>query len=492
MRKKILQAEPLVEEVVLKDTSPEDQEVVEIKDGKVVSESEANDPEVQILSETVEATPGRRSGRIARNAANIAEKKKLAAEQELALEAAEKKVEAERKARNAAVKKQREMLEAKARQSQESSSSGSDFDPDSDSECRVEKVVMGKTGKQPAGKLASIFSKKTVKPAEDPAVVAARKAFLMSSAPDTLRTQKSLDESQDPDADDGCWVWPGPDTCPSHVQGEGDDTCAGVATSPGPWSFTDIDTSGIHAARVQSGDLGVIRGDEAILEDRCHVRLSEADVLATMETKSARLKKRFSSLMERKLEAEMYEKEAMEKNLSVAEVEEKRIRGNRRRSRRSRELSGEAAKVKYTVDSGSGLVWASKYQPRCGADLLGNKAEIESLRDWLSAWSGARRATNSGELLIYFNPGFGCHLYFTSGSSSDVSSEDLATDSEYEAEVDGPGGLANTALIEGPPGAGKTAAVYALAAEMGFNVLEVNAASNRTGRQVSGELGCGH
>ena len=70
-----------------------------------------------------------------------------------------------------------------------------------------------------------------------------------------------------------------------------------------------------------------------------------------------------------------------------------------------------------------------------------------------------------------------------------MSSEDLATDSEYEAEVDCPGSLGNTALIEGPPGAGKTAAVYALAAEMGFNVLEVNAASNRTGRQVSGELG---
>ena len=92
---------------------------------------------------------------------------------------------------------------------------------------------------------------------------------------------------------------------------------------------------------------------------------------------------------------------------------------------------------------------------------------------------------------IIFSPD-STYLYSTSGSSSDVSSEDLATDSEYEAEVDGPGGLANTALIEGPPGAGKTAAVYALAAEMGFNVLEVNAASNRTGRQVSGELACGH
>ena len=55
--------------------------------------------------------PGRRSGRIARNAASFLEKKKIADEQEKALEAAEKKVEEERRIRNAAVKKQRKMLE---------------------------------------------------------------------------------------------------------------------------------------------------------------------------------------------------------------------------------------------------------------------------------------------------------------------------------------------------------------------------------------------
>ena len=64
-------------------------------------------------------------------------------------------------------------------------------------------------------------------------------------------------------------------------------------------------------------------------------------------------------------------------------------------------------------------------------------------------------------------------------------SEDMTSDSEYEVDTELLDSLGNTAVIEGPPGSGKTAAVFALAAEMGFNVLEVNASSNRTGKQVS-------
>ena len=43
------------------------------------------------------------------------------------------------------------------------------------------------------------------------------------------------------------------------------------------------------------------------------------------------------------------------------------------------------------------------------------------------------------------------------------------------------------ALLVGPSGSGKTAMVFALAAELGFKVLEVNASSNRTGKQVRTE-----
>ena len=71
--------------------------------------------------------------------------------------------------------------------------------------------------------------------------------------------------------------------------------------------------------------------------------------------------------------------------------------------------------------------------------------------------------------------------FFIPGSTSEDMSSDCESDSVDTELVDS---LGNTALIEGPPGSGKTAAVFALAAEMGFNVLEVNASSNRTGKQV--------
>ena len=372
-KKRILQDEP-----PLKETKANEESIPVL----VVPESPEDSP--AILDQSI----GRRSGRIARNAANIAEKRKQAEEQELALEEAERKVEAERKARNAAVKKQRKLME-KLSQSQESSSSGSDF---SDDEVSVEKIVV-KSGKQPTGKLASIFTKgkKEIKPAEDPAVVAARKAFLMSSAPDTLRSQISGDY-EETILETGHQVWPGPNTCPSHVS----DVTTRVASSPGSWQYKELDTE-IVIPRIEAG---LLRSSSDAVEDddkRCQAKLSEADVMATMEVKSGLEKKMFNSLMERRMEAEMFEKEAREKNLSLADLEEKRIRGNRRRSRRSMELKEKGSSAgKYCVDSGSGLMWSSKYQPRSGADILGNEDTVSGLREWLRTWSGATNKSGSG------------------------------------------------------------------------------------------------
>lgn len=69
------------------------------------------------------------------------------------------------------------------------------------------------------------------------------------------------------------------------------------------------------------------------------------------------------------------------------------------------------------------------------------------------------------------------------GSSSSLYSEDSSIVGDEE-DV----GLPNTALLVGPTGVGKTASVYALAHEMGFKVLEVNASATRNGRQVSANL----
>ena len=86
--------------------------------------------------------------------------------------------------------------------------------------------------------------------------------------------------------------------------------------------------------------------------------------------------------MKRRVEAESFEEEAREKDLSLAEVvqivcsknntkpilllwtlrlsqqvEERRIRGNRKRSRRSR---GGAPELKYKVDNPSALLWTGE------------------------------------------------------------------------------------------------------------------------------------
>ena len=77
------------------------------------------------------------------------------------------------------------------------------------------------------------------------------------------------------------------------------------------------------------------------------------------------------------------------------------------------------------------------------------------------------------------------HVYFCCYfcSSSSLYSEDSSIVGDEE-DV----GLPNTALLVGPTGVGKTASVYALAHEMGFKVLEVNASATRNGRQVSANL----
>ena len=90
----------------------------------------------------------------------------------------------------------------------------------------------------------------------------------------------------------------------------------------------------VRVKPLEPGALGISSRDEEIISEKCFDPLSEAEVFSLIQSKSGRVKKMFNSLMERKLEAETFEREAREKNISAAENEEKRIRGNRRRSRR--------------------------------------------------------------------------------------------------------------------------------------------------------------
>ena len=438
-------------------------------------------PEPQIEKSEIPESPsvGRRSGRIARKSSVLDERKRIQEEQEKRLEESDRKIELERKIRNAAVAKQKKLLAGKMSESQVSQAGpeteNEADEAESDSDCQIEEEVVASPRRKKTSKLASIFMKAKKpedRPAEDPAVVAARKAFLMSAAPETLRTQ--MCRAGEEEREERGLVWPGPASLPSHTGLDQAQVSSQPVQLSGQWRFRpDLQPSPVPPPVLTRQ---TTPEDRSVLPSRQLERMSEASVLVTVESKVETNTwpslAKFNSLIERKVRTETLEAEAREAKVSVSEVkakDQKKGRGKRRRSRRSVEVARPSAGGRYQVEAGSGLVWTSKYEPRCGGDVLGNCGEVGRLRDWLSTWtSGGGRARG--------------------GSTISNSASELTSDSEFESDQEvgeAPGG--NTALLVGPTGCGKTATVFALAAELGFNVLEVNASRNRTGKQVRTE-----
>uniref|UniRef100_A0A8C8UAT3 ATPase family AAA domain-containing protein 5 n=1 Tax=Peromyscus maniculatus bairdii TaxID=230844 RepID=A0A8C8UAT3_PERMB len=128
-------------------------------------------------------------------------------------------------------------------------------------------------------------------------------------------------------------------------------------------------------------------------------------------------------------------------------------------------------------DSGTeDMLWTEKYQPQNSNELIGNELAIKKLYSWLKDWkrraeleerqnSKAKRDEKQEGIL---------------NLSDSMDFKDSSDDEECH--------LCNTVLITGPTGVGKTAAVYACAQELGFKIFEVNASSQRSGRQILSQL----
>ncbi|NXP44564.1 ATAD5 protein, partial [Heliornis fulica] len=122
------------------------------------------------------------------------------------------------------------------------------------------------------------------------------------------------------------------------------------------------------------------------------------------------------------------------------------------------------------------MLWTEKYQPQDSSELVGNKKEIERLHSWLKEWK--KRA----DLEEKRNQ---------KGEKEDKEHEDSSSSCDFKdskSDLEEETGLCNTILITGPPGVGKTAAVYACAQELGFKIFEVNASCQRNGRQILSQL----
>ncbi|NXP89042.1 ATAD5 protein, partial [Passerina amoena] len=208
------------------------------------------------------------------------------------------------------------------------------------------------------------------------------------------------------------------------------------------------------------------------------------------------------------------------------ETKRKRKETEDRKSKRRKQLEGTETEMKSrtqkpdNVTEGSGclsdpsalsgvekedMLWTEKYQPQDSSELVGNKKEIERLHSWLKEWKkradleekrNQKREKEDKEqegTQKYYSFSFveswqkiTVIFYFLFNNSTDSLSSLDFKDSKSDIEEETT--LCNTVLITGPPGVGKTAAVYACAQELGFKIFEVNASCQRSGRQILSQL----
>ncbi|KAI5108628.1 ATPase family, AAA domain containing 5b [Silurus meridionalis] len=145
----------------------------------------------------------------------------------------------------------------------------------------------------------------------------------------------------------------------------------------------------------------------------------------------------------------------------------------RRKQQRVKNVNQEERRVRQDED----LPWTEKYRPRGCEEMVGNSAAVKKLYSWLKKWriradvEERRRRREEQRMKKESNGSWDCG--------------DFEGDLQME-ECDGE--LCNTLLIHGPTGTGKSAAVFACAEQLGFNVLEVNSSSLRSGRLVLSQL----
>ncbi|KAJ4149910.1 hypothetical protein LMH87_010684 [Akanthomyces muscarius] len=157
------------------------------------------------------------------------------------------------------------------------------------------------------------------------------------------------------------------------------------------------------------------------------------------------------------------------------------------------------------------MSWVSKYAPMSSPEVLQPGREVALLKQWLemlrvqgveSAGDGSaksksetRRKKRKSKL-----DGFIVDSEDESGEMNELSDlEDQPPSAKRRSRPSvarslnlagkDPSKLANTILISGPHGSGKSASVYAVAKELGFEVFEINSSTRRSGKDILERVG---
>lgn len=170
----------------------------------------------------------------------------------------------------------------------------------------------------------------------------------------------------------------------------------------------------------------------------------------------------------------------------------------------------------YATGSGrqDGALWCDRWRPACAEHMLGNEASAVYLRDWLNEHRvcyeehSGERAPRKRPVQTRTQPRKRGRprLRPRGAEAAEFDSDEEAYFDQFResgtpaampsgAEA-APEALTNCILLSGPTGSGKSAAVYACAAELGFDVFELYPGmGRRSGKELAaavGQLGRNH
>ena len=157
--------------------------------------------------------------------------------------------------------------------------------------------------------------------------------------------------------------------------------------------------------------------------------------------------------------------------------------------------------------------WTHKYSPKFAADVLQIGQEAHVLKDWLQRRTITAVQTSSKRSTASSTVSTSKAKKKRKRKDDDEDNFIVGTDDELDelnellplSDPTRPQGAlrsivrggdeykqsipASTVLLSGPHGCGKTAAVYAVAKELGFEIFEINSASRRSGKDVLDKIG---
>lgn len=303
----------------------------------------------------------------------------------------------------------------------------------------------------PNAKIAPLFIKAVPKPVLDPEVVRARQEFLMSGVPDKMRRdidkQKKFEEKYDVLFD----LFPKV----SHVT-------QNAAITPS----VDLDT--LIKFVKQEDDVNLpkklVKLTECKKQDfKRKPSLPEPLILLEEIVNKRDIIKNWKMSYGRfptfKCYNQMREKyrfhSAIDSTLDTQEISESFVVTRKSIPKQHMELTNEDEKPPPSAPNGE-LLFTDKYKPLLIEQVLVNLTPVNLLKEFLSSWS---------------SPG-------SIGGSSGYTSEE-SNSSQFNS---------NSVVLLGPKSSGKSNAVFALANEMNFNVLEINAGMKRNGKKLLSDL----